>query len=514
MFLNNIEQYYNTQNISLTVKESEQFANKKNVGLDKNGNLPLVSEQDNCDVEKTLSEMIAEKKGYKQTANLQIYKDERSGYYVVWNNEKQKFQKDKTIKKVYDNGFSERISPNYHNEKVCVYDTAGNEIGLASDINVKAKLCGLEKPDKYWSGQNYFKGLFYNPIDKKYYLWDDNKQDFRKTNIEIAGRDSLKVGNLYYKATKDGLEQIEEVTYYAEKYRMYEDVEQKGIYWSRVDSDKKDYVFDAKTKTFIEYISVDEQIRNEMVTTKADGIVGNFTQGNTGDCWLLSAVEALRPELMEKIKDENGNVIERIKSEYAEIDPDTGDITVKLKGPGLEYVITDTEINDALSADEPKYSYGEKEIVAIEMAIEKFFKDCLDKKIDSRFITKDKFYVDNELHGGYAADAITTLTGLKVNTLDKDNIKYGTLEEMLSNNYYVCAVMGEEYTDKKVSHSIAVLGYDDENIYYDDTNNATGEILSKKKEDFYRMCTGIQYAVPGESLSKRSQQVFKRTFGI
>jgi putative NIF3 family GTP cyclohydrolase 1 type 2 len=198
------------------------------------------------------------------------------------------------------------------------------------------------------------------------------------------------------------------------------------------------------------------------------------------------------------------------------------DVVDKGAGYGREFEIDKISLTDFTKKLNEKLntnkiiSYGEKEVVAIEMAMEKFIRDYLVKGIGySKFITHNNGFATNqELDGGLPADAMTILTGLNTHKIRKEEIKAGTIEALFDNKSYFCTNMNNEFTGTSSFHAVVVVDYDDENIYYDDSNNKSGEPISMKKEDFYRMCNSIHYANSGEMLDKNAQRYFQRKFGI
>jgi hypothetical protein len=91
-----------------------------------------------------------------------------------------------------------------------------------------------------------------------------------------------------------------------------------------------------------------------------DGTIeGDMKQGQTGDCWLLSSIQAIRtnPETAELLND------------CISIDND-GNAVVNLRGAGTTYTITQKEIADSLALSE-----GDPDIRAIEIAMGRYCKD-------------------------------------------------------------------------------------------------------------------------------------------
>ncbi|MBR6098124.1 hypothetical protein IKP85_00080 [bacterium] len=86
----------------------------------------------------------------------------------------------------------------------------------------------------------------------------------------------------------------------------------------------------------------------------------NFGQGAAGDCWLIAAIKGIA-------KTPKGK---ELLNNSIKANPD-GSITVTLKGVNKTYRISKQELEKGKS----KYSYGDPDVRAIEIAIEKYIKD-------------------------------------------------------------------------------------------------------------------------------------------
>lgn len=95
--------------------------------------------------------------------------------------------------------------------------------------------------------------------------------------------------------------------------------------------------------------------------TKPNGkLDGDFKQGSTGDCWLLSAIKSI------SLCDDGKKALENMIS----VDEKTGDTTVFLKGADKSYTFTQKELKAATHL-----SGGDGDIRAIELAVEAYFRD-------------------------------------------------------------------------------------------------------------------------------------------
>ena len=121
-------------------------------------------------------------------------------------------------------------------------------------------------------------------------------------------------------------------------------------------------------------------------------IDGNFGQGFVGDCWLISAINGLA----------NNTKGLKILNDSLRIDCN-GNVYVTLKGVGKTYKITKEE----LEKGKDKYSYGDPDVRAIEIALEKYMKES--QIIDGIGSISNNFHSD--LEGNSATFAFQVLTG-------------------------------------------------------------------------------------------------------
>lgn len=102
------------------------------------------------------------------------------------------------------------------------------------------------------------------------------------------------------------------------------------------------------------YIIYDENFETIAANGKIDG---NFSQGNTGDCWLLASIKAIS-------KSPKGI---KLLNDSLKLDNE-GNVFVTLKGVGKTYKITPQELKNNIDL-----STGDADIRAIEIAMEKYF---------------------------------------------------------------------------------------------------------------------------------------------
>lgn len=89
-------------------------------------------------------------------------------------------------------------------------------------------------------------------------------------------------------------------------------------------------------------------------------IDADFRQGETGDCWFLSTIQALR----------NSPQGQALLDDSVNIDPETENIIVNLKGVNKTYTITPQELEDS-----DKLSSGDLDVRAMEIAVQRYFKE-------------------------------------------------------------------------------------------------------------------------------------------
>lgn len=161
------------------------------------------------------------------------------------------------------------------------------------------------------------------------------------------------------------------------------------------------------------------------MNTRINGKVSNTKQGCSGDCWMLSGLNSLA----------NTKAGKEVIKDSIKVNNDNS-ITIKFKGINKEYNITRKELKDASREYIPdidengkvvgycrKYSKGDGDVLAFELAFEKYRDDLKKGKITLppetpsyafEFLSHSK----NPLEAGTANQVYYLLTGKKASMID------------------------------------------------------------------------------------------------
>lgn len=212
-----------------------------------------------------------------------------------------------------------------------------------------------------------------------------------------------------------------------------------------------------------------------------DGNIGDFKQGNTGDCWLLTGLISLNATSQGR----------QILKESLTFNSDNS-ITVNFKGVGVSYTITAEEILEAQAESERfegAYSDGDNDVLVFELAVEKLRRDIAAGKIDlpisgkySTTSESDSGKAGEGISGGFTEQFVYFLTGKKANkisaldlALEKNRIKdffnkyyndfqNGTIAlsfSIVGIEHKATTIDGKELninlSDKKLGHALSIV---------------------------------------------------------
>ena len=233
---------------------------------------------DSAKAEKFAKNQEAAKLGLKPTGNGSYYFDEAKDTYYLWQPDKGTFKKDKNISMICSNG-------NYINKKGAYFTPDGKlyavvKKGVAFSDEVT---CGVSKfgPSLAHargylstSNENIYRAKDENNNDV-YYHYDKESLSFSKTTVsEVLYNGMYKDNGKFF--DKNGQE-VSKVRYLAAT-ELLEPLSETSDVYKLVDSELY-YKWNNDTNKF-EYV-------------KNDGVLGDFKQGGTGDCWLLASISAL-----------------------------------------------------------------------------------------------------------------------------------------------------------------------------------------------------------------------------
>lgn len=365
--------------------------------------------------------------------------------------------------------------------------------------------------------------IYFNESTKKYFKWQDSKMVPQRINkIYDSGAYTFgnDVRNLTYD-TKGNCKLVEygEITYYKAGWREklapqeieefeaniagYIKTFQEGVYCDKSGQnffswniDKKAFepTEPPKMPTLDLELEWEESLIKPLEISHINGKIENFRQGKTGDCWLLSTLYGIS----------NSEKGKQILSEF--IIPDNkGGVTINLKGANKSYYITQDDINNAIKKNQ--YSTGDPDVIAVELAVEKFRMENLKAgttSVNPYNVNHMKtISYDSPLDYGTHINAIQLLTGKASTTLTPVRI-YGTtnIDENLCAfnnrvdvaNYYetIEKYLKDPNTIKFVAldleyarHGVTLVGSDDEFVYLVDPQDTVRGSLPVRKEEFY-----------------------------
>ncbi|MCR5260893.1 MAG: hypothetical protein K6C94_03555 [Candidatus Gastranaerophilales bacterium] len=293
---------------------------------------------------------------------------------------------------------------------------------------------------------------------------------------------------------------------------------------------KKDYTREttyaddgSKTVTKKEYIATttseyaaDGNLKSEDIkyNYNSDGKIDATRQQSIGDCWVLSAVNALN-------ESEDGK---KILSDSIQHNDD-GSVTVKLKGLNKEYTYSAEEIIDnKYQSPNKHYATGDTDMNLFEKAIGDYRQELIasgDYKPNGRDLSRtagDEATVDDPLKGGQIDEAIYYITGLTPEYVGEANGKPDKVEKMLNtynkdHDKYVMTVSFQE-DDPNITgiidhHAYNISNVDDENVYIVNPHDSS-KVIAYPKADFLSNAKGVALT-DLTSLQEKEQPISQHT---
>lgn len=175
----------------------------------------------------------------------------------------------------------------------------------------------------------------------------------------------------------------------------------------------EDEIIDDEPDEEVDDDVIDEMVTEDIITQQITEIqdckdyikvneeIEDTKQGNIGDCWLISGLVSL------SYTEEGRKIID----DAITVNSDE-EFTVTFNGINKSYTITAEEI---LNSRGREYSYGDDDVVLMELAVEKALNDIKDGVVEVDKNTRDnligKQNEDNVLNGGYFSKLTYLLTG-------------------------------------------------------------------------------------------------------
>lgn len=453
---------------------------------------------------KDIKDENAVKMNLTSTPNENIYFDKKNNKYYIWNNKKQIFDKVKNVDSVLKTGFIKTKKGSYLDQKgnMFVENVNGKTLcpshACLYDISYEmAKVFGYEKT----SISNL--DIFYDKENEQYLKWDKEKQAWSKSQVtDVLPNGNFLSNGKAYRALYSGQEEISKKEFYADKQNLYQTDIDTIFIDKDINSDKGYFVWHNDSEQFEEFGPKIE--RKRMLVNKADGKIDEFVQGSIGDCWLLSAINGL------KRHPKGREILE--KSLFVDKD---NNITVTLQGPKKQYTFTKEQIDSVLNKSGYYYSTGDRDVLAIEMAVEKFKTETAQKS-SNRVTNMYNYYIpptqeDMPLEGGHAYNSLHLLTGMQSNRVNRtyapnviltnDTASVGQLDEgkiqkILDNSNNIVIA---EYRTPDSGHAVVLSSMDKDNVYVIDSDisakNPNRKVVSTPidKKEFFDKLINITY---------------------
>lgn len=195
--------------------------------------------------------------------------------------------------------------------------------------------------------------------------------------------------------------------------------------------------------------------------SNSDGQIGDFKQGTTGDCWLLSGLKSL------SVTPIGADIIRNSITKNED-----GTVTVNFKGANKSYTITEEEFNETAKeaitnpdgVQEKKFATGDADVLLFELAMKKLKNEMAEGKTGSDLPNYAKILLNKEapIEGGAGAQLYYLLTGKEacgISAIGAKNPETG--EVLLENNKEKLSEFLEKYSVDNKKYA-AAFGVDKE----------------------------------------------------
>lgn len=207
---------------------------------------------------------------------------------------------------------------------------------------------------------------------------------------------------------------------------------------------------------------------------------------------------------------------------------DNDNITVTLQGPKKQYTFSKEQLDSTLNLKNYYYSTGDRDVLAIEMAIEKFKSESTNK--NTRVTNMYNYYIhpkqdDEPLEGGQTYNSLHILTGMQSNRIVRtfapnviltNNIAtVGQLDEKkvqkILNNPNNIVLAGYKTSDDS-GHAVVLCSMDKDNVYLIDSDlaldNPDRKIKQTKmnKKEFFDNLIDVTYTDLSKPITEKQSK--------
>lgn len=192
-----------------------------------------------------------------------------------------------------------------------------------------------------------------------------------------------------------------------------------------------------------------EQQKNASANTNFDinGMIEAFAQGQIGDCWLLSSLQALS----------NSEEGRKMLQDAVKVNED-GTYTVKFDGVDWEQTFTDADLRTARNSG--VYSSGDDDALLMEVAVQRFLEQARNGQVKlsdttSQVIDSTVSIGDNPLDGGTSVAVLAhLLTGSTNSDSAYNSVEANELLNKLQNNDNAVATLSFRPDDNGILNTL------------------------------------------------------------